>query len=84
MLRNTHLVAIWLTCLFAGPLQQTYALQSLGEEEFQKLHAELLPGNEAWKTIPWQTDLLKAQQLAAESKRPLFIWAMDGHPLGCT
>lgn len=38
----------------------------------------------SWLTIPWQTDLLAAQRSAAESHRPLFVWAMDGHPLGCT
>jgi hypothetical protein len=28
--------------------------------------------------------LLEAQRIAAEAKKPIFIWAMDGHPLGCT
>lgn len=37
-----------------------------------------------WRTIPWQTDLLAAQKIAAEQQKPLFVWAMDGHPLGCT
>jgi hypothetical protein len=37
-----------------------------------------------WRTIPWQTDLLAAQKLATEQEKPLFVWAMDGHPLGCT
>ncbi len=38
----------------------------------------------AWRTIDWQTDLIVAQQRAVEQQKPLFIWAMDGHPLGCT
>lgn len=63
---------------------ETSYTQSLNEQSFQKLHAEINPGQEDWKSIPWQTDLLKAQRIAAESKKPLFIWAMDGHPLGCT
>lgn len=58
--------------------------QSLDEKEFQRLHAELEPQDEDWKSIPWQTNLLEAQKLAAESQKPIFIWAMDGHPLGCT
>ncbi len=40
--------------------------------------------DEPWRTIPWQTDLLAAQRLALHQDKPLFIWAMDGHPLGCT
>lgn len=54
-------------------------------EQFQKLHSELQPDDSAlWRTIPWKTSLLDAQKIAAEDKKPLFIWAMDGHPLGCT
>lgn len=57
----------------------------LDKDKFLKLHAELQPDNTAlWRTIPWQTSLLDAQKMAAERKQPLFIWAMDGHPLGCT
>ena len=57
----------------------------LTEAEFKTLHAELQPDNAAlWRTIPWKTSVLDAQQAAAEEKKPLFIWAMDGHPLGCT
>ena len=53
-------------------------------ERFRELHQQLQPGEELWRTIPWETSLLQAQALAAEQKKPLFIWAMDGHPLGCT
>ena len=57
----------------------------LTEARFQKLHAELQPDNSAlWRTIPWKTSVLSAQQIAAGEKKPIFIWAMDGHPLGCT
>ena len=57
----------------------------LTEAEFETLHAELQPDNTAlWRTIPWKTSVIDAQQAAAEAKKPLFIWAMDGHPLGCT
>ena len=55
------------------------------EAEFQKLHAELQPDNTAlWRTVPWKTSVLDAQQAAADEQKPIFIWAMDGHPLGCT
>lgn len=57
----------------------------LNAEEFQQLLQELRPDeDEPWRTIPWKVDLLEAQQLAAQQQKPLFIWAMDGHPLGCT
>ena len=57
----------------------------LTESEFQKLHRELQPNPKAmWRTIPWKTSVLDAQAAAAREGKPIFIWAMDGHPLGCT
>ncbi len=37
-----------------------------------------------WRSIPWEMDLLKAQRMAVEQSKPIFIWSMDGHPLACT
>ncbi len=37
-----------------------------------------------WRTIAWKTDLLEAQRTSVAESKPIFIWAMDGHPLGCT
>lgn len=42
------------------------------------------PGEDAWERIPWRTDLWQARQLAAEQGKPILLWEMDGHPLGCT
>lgn len=57
----------------------------LTEKKFRELHAALKPADdEPWRTIPWKIDLLEAQKEAAREKKPIFIWAMDGHPLGCT
>jgi hypothetical protein len=52
--------------------------------EFRSLHKQLQPTDEPWRTIPWKIALLDAQKTAAKSRKPIFIWAMDGHPLGCT
>ena len=56
----------------------------LTTERFEELHAELQHGDEPWRTIPWKIDVLDAQRTAAKEQKPIFIWAMDGHPLGCT
>lgn len=58
--------------------------QELDKAAFLELHSSLETKNEKWKTIPWETDLLVAQEMAVKSKKPIFMWAMDGHPLGCT
>ena len=36
-----------------------------------------------WMAIDWQTDLWQARRLAVEQGKPIFLWQMDGHPLGC-
>ena len=37
-----------------------------------------------WESIPWMTDLWQARALAARVGKPILLWEMDGHPLGCT
>lgn len=41
------------------------------------------PDELKWASIPWQTDLWQARQLAAAQNKPIFMWAMNGNPLGC-
>jgi hypothetical protein len=58
--------------------------QDLDKKEFEHLHSSIQVDPDApWMSIPWQTSLLDAQAIAIKAKKPLFIWAMDGHPLGC-
>lgn len=65
--------------------QQSGKSQALTLEKFREIHAELRPDEQApWRTIPWKIGLLDAQNVAAQEGKPIFIWAMDGHPLGCT
>lgn len=56
----------------------------LPDAEFKRLHAELQLNDEPWLTIPWKISVLNAQRTAVKENKPIFIWAMDGHPLGCT
>ena len=59
--------------------------EGLSDADFQRLHRQLQPAaDEPWRTIPWKIALLDAQRAAAQQSKPIFIWAMDGHPLGCT
>ncbi len=62
-----------------------FLVEAVTEPEFETLHRSLQPtGEEVWRSIPWETSVLSAQQRAAAEQKPIFIWAMDGHPLGCT
>ena len=72
------------TLLLAG-LTQVASAAELDDAEFARLHKLLQPAEDSpWRTIPWKISLLDAQHTAAAANKPIFIWAMDGHPLGCT
>ncbi|MHC5062547.1 MAG: hypothetical protein ACYTG5_01075 [Planctomycetota bacterium] len=39
----------------------------------------------AWlKSIPWQPSFAEGIRRANEDAKPLLLWVMNGHPLGCT
>ena len=80
--RSAAFFGLTLCCLFGASnvLGQTKKFSSIAEQCQQVCQ----DSKATWRTIPWQTDLLDAQKLAVELKKPLFVWAMDGHPLGCT
>ena len=42
------------------------------------------PSEERWLQIPWRLDFAAARAEANDAAKPLFLWMMDGHPLGCT
>jgi hypothetical protein len=42
------------------------------------------PSEERWLQIPWRTDLAAARVEANREGKAMFLWMMDGNPLGCT
>ena len=40
-------------------------------------------GKEKWRDIRWRHDLWDARIESAKTGKPIFIWAMNGDPLGC-
>jgi hypothetical protein len=58
-------------------------------DELERLHDRISlispeVSEQRWLSIEWESDLWKARERAAEAARPIFLWEMDGHPLGCT
>jgi hypothetical protein len=37
-----------------------------------------------WRSIPWRPTLFDGLRDGAASKKPVLLWAMNGHPLGST
>ena len=77
-----RLILAALICLFAAPLT---AAEPIKPADFAELHALIQPKEEesAWLSIAWDTDLWRARKKAAELGKPILLWEMDGHPLGC-
>ena len=62
------------------------AAEPIGPGQFSELHALIKPksSESKWAQIPWLTSLWEARQRAAAEGKPILLWEMDGHPLGCT
>jgi hypothetical protein len=65
---------------------QVVAAEPLTAEQFADLHVLIKPAKteDRWSRIPWQTSLWEGRRLAAAQGKPILLWEMDGHPLGCT
>lgn len=62
------------------------ASEPLSPKPLEALKAVIRPGQEEdrYRQIPWLTDLWEARRQAAAQGKPILLWEMDGHPLGCT
>lgn len=51
----------------------------------KSLVQEILPSAQesAWSQIKWRTNLWEARREASDTGKPIYLWEMDGHPLGC-
>ncbi len=69
--------------LVGGPL--VAAAEPLAPEQFARLQTLIKPGerDQKWQQIPWTASLWQAREKAAEQGKPILLWEMDGHPLGC-
>lgn len=78
---------LFIACVFLLPaaVGDEKSSPGLTADEAKELLLDLTPpADEPWRSIPWKIDVLGGQRTASTESKPLFIWAMDGHPLGCT
>ena len=45
---------------------------------------EPTPVMSAWQQVAWETTYHAGADAAAKAEKPLLLWLMNGHPLGCT
>jgi hypothetical protein len=51
--------------------------------EFKELKAKLDIKNQPWASIPWKYSLTEARQLAAKTRKPIFMVVNTGNVMGC-
>jgi hypothetical protein len=58
---------------------------AMTDAEFAKLLAAVRPcaGEDEFDKVPWLTSIWDAREKAAKAGKPILLWEMDGHPLGC-
>ena len=60
--------------------------EDLDATNFERWRDYLVPAAEdqAWLDVGWETVYWDGVLAAHDAEKPLMIWAMNGHPLGCT
>ena len=61
------------------------AVPKMTDAEYAAILATVRPakGEDLFAEIPWETNLWDARRKAAKDGKPVLLWEMDGHPLGC-
>ena len=84
-MKNILTVACLIACCATTFGQDGGGPSSITEREFIEIHRRTIVSEKAvWQSIPWRLNLIEARNDAIVQKKPIFIWSMDGHPLGCT
>jgi hypothetical protein len=62
------------------------AAEPIPTDQLDRLISVIKPtaDEDKWTNIPWQINLWEARKVAAKEGKPILLWEMDGHPLGCT
>jgi hypothetical protein len=47
-------------------------------------HLQTTPEETRFEAVPWLPSLRDGVKAARQEDKPLLLWVMNGHPLGCT
>ena len=63
------------------------AIQSdgLSTQQFKQLTQFIKPSTseEKWRETPWIPSIHDGRKMSVAKNKPIFLWAMNGDPLGC-
>ncbi len=88
--RNNSAVLGWMglvvSLMAAGCVAPASSVPDLERHDLSYWRERILPAESelAWLKIPWRPSFAEGMIDARAQGRPLLLWAMNGHPLGCT
>lgn len=73
-----------LSLIFYGCVKNEHFI--LSEHNYKMWRDYIKPSKKelAWNIIPWRSSFLEGINHAKTEEKPLLLWVMNGHPLGCT
>lgn len=68
------------------PLTVLSSANELTDSSYEKVRQHVLPSaeEEAWRKIAWRTTFWQGVIDANKEDKPVMLFAMNGHPFGCT
>ena len=75
-----------LTLAAACSAPQAPEAPALSPESLRAWSAHLAPtpAEDRWRQIPWRQTIGDGLADASRQEKPMLLWLMNGHPLGCT
>lgn len=69
-----------------GEVEPPPTVPTLSDDNIRKWIAFIRPSadDSRWERLEWRTELGAAVEEARALQRPILLWTMNGHPLGCT
>src|SRR5204862_5444099 len=69
-----------------GEVEPPPAVPTLTDDNLKKWIDFIRPSDvdSRWERLEWRTELGAAVEEARALQRPILLWTMNGHPLGCT
>ncbi|MBS1953746.1 MAG: hypothetical protein JST89_06170 [Cyanobacteria bacterium SZAS-4] len=85
-MRSQLLAKIWILVLLCSHpgLQSAHAAENTFNLDAKIAATVPTSDEDRWLIIPWRTNLMKARLEAQNLNRPMFLWIMNGNPMGCT
>jgi hypothetical protein len=74
--------ALWVFLAAAAAL----SAQDLSDKTYEACRKHILPDEteSRWEKIPWRGSYWDGVVDAQQADKPILLWAMNGHALGCT